>query len=88
MYENWVKYGLIVSPGNILSYATEYENIHYVLSIAVLILNVILITFFLELFTSKRKTHALTYVLHGINLSALLLIPLYINDPTRPRIII
>jgi hypothetical protein len=88
MYENWVKYGLIVSPGNIFSYITEYENVHYFLSIGIIILNVILITFFLELFASRRKTQILTYSLHSVNLSALLLIPLKINDPSRPCIIV
>jgi hypothetical protein len=77
MWENYMKYGFMISPVGIVSFICERNNLIYLSSVFVLCINVIMMTFFLEVYASKNKKNTLVYFLHIMNLTALIVLPLY-----------
>ena len=75
IYENYLKYGLIISPSNVLLFFSRRNNlIYFTWSISIVVISVIF-CFIIEKIMSRINSRFL-YILHGINLLFLLIGPL------------
>lgn len=81
IYENYVKYGIIFNPQNFVYFLIENNNFLYLFCVGLLIVNVIIYTFIIEMMLSKsgKAKRTILYVAHVINLGALLSVPLYLH---------
>lgn len=81
MYENYNKYGLMITPKLLYSFfATEKNSVIYTSSIFLLICQAVLFTFIIEKEKSKSKTSDKKFnFFHGINLTCLLTLPLFFH---------
>jgi diacylglycerol O-acyltransferase-1 len=77
MWENYIKYGFMISPVGLVSNLIERNNVIYLSCVGVLCLNVIMLTFFLEVYASKNKKNGIVYIIHFFNLTCLLVFPIY-----------
>ena len=75
MYENYLKYGMIISPKNILGYLSSRNNLIYLLCSGSIFLFCIISCFIIEKLLSRNNKKSL-YVLHALNLGILLTGPL------------
>ncbi len=81
MWENYVKYGILLAPMNIIRFMLEYDNFIF-LSVSFLIVSFsVITTYLLELATSKSeyKSQFIFTTLHTLNLTFLLLAPLSLH---------
>jgi hypothetical protein len=77
MWENYVKYGLLLTPANIIEFATQHENILFVSASIFIMFTSIIITYFLQL--AQKKLSPVFILLHILNLSFLLSAPIYLH---------
>ncbi len=75
MYENYLKYGMIISPKNILTYLSTRNNILYLSCCVSIFFFCIVSCFIIEKILSRNNKKSL-YALHAINLLILLFGPL------------
>jgi hypothetical protein len=75
MYENYLKYGMIISPKNILTYLSTRNNILYLSCCGSIFLFCIISCFIIEKILSRNNKKYLN-VLHALNLGILLAGPL------------
>jgi len=79
MWENYVKYGIMITPLKIFSFLSEYENLMFIMAIFLLSCIVIIITFRVEVMASRSKFKVPFDLLHTLNLGSLLIIPIYLH---------
>ena len=78
MWENYVKYGIIITPQMILSFISGSENLPFFLVTFGLSLFAVMVTFQLEKFSSRSKIPL--DIFHAINLSVLLILPISLHN--------
>jgi diacylglycerol O-acyltransferase-1 len=77
MWENYVKYGLLLTPQNLIKFVSQNDNLIFLPSSIFIMTNAIVLTFLFEKMASKYKTTSgLIVVLHTLNLTFLLGAPL------------
>jgi len=79
MWENYVKYGIIITPQMIYSFISTSENFPFFLITLVLILFAVAVTFQLERISSRSKKKISFDIFHAINLSVLLVVPISLH---------
>jgi hypothetical protein len=78
MYENYLKYGILLSPSNLLKFGIEKGNSIFLTGTLMQMGSAIYLTYLIELFASRSKsTSKLSIILHLTNLLALLIVPLF-----------
>lgn len=75
IYENYLKYGIVISPGNIKQFFSNSNNSLYFFCSGFIIVFCIIFCFIIEKILSKFNNRKL-YILHIINLLFLLIGPL------------
>lgn len=76
MYENYIKYGILITPQNIFKFVTEHDNFIFLSATILLLSFAVIFTFILEKAASKSKANTPILILHGLNLITLLTVPL------------
>lgn len=79
MWENYVKYGIMITPIKIWSFITDLENFLFFMVVLILSCFAIMFTFYIEKFASRSKIKAPFMLLHTFNLVSLLIIPIYMH---------
>ena len=88
MWENYVKYGIMITPHKIISFISGSENLPYTLIIFGLSLFAVAATFQIEKISSSSKSKFPYEIFHAINLATLLILPISLNryvtvDPSK-----
>ena len=79
MYENYIKYGLLLTPGNAFKFVLQSNNLIFVsVSMSIIAFSVVL-TFFIEKASSKSHSHIIYWGLHTLNMAFLLVAPVYLH---------
>jgi hypothetical protein len=79
MYENYIKYGLLLTSKNIFNFFGEQNNLVFFSVTFGLISNSVILTFLFEKLSSKAHSHLIYWVLHTLNLTVLLVGPIYMH---------
>jgi len=79
IYENYLKYGILISPENIFKFVSEAHNFVYLSASFVLIFSSILLTFLIEKALGIYRHNYILKVLHFLNMSFLLVFPVYMH---------
>lgn len=79
MYENYLKYGLLISPKNIYVFVSEPHNFVYLTASIALIFSAIFLTFLIEKALGRYKNSIVLKLMHFANLSFLLFFPIYMH---------
>jgi diacylglycerol O-acyltransferase-1 len=79
MYENYLKYGILISPKNIYSFISEPNNFVYLTASFALIFSSIFLTFLIEKALGRYKNNVILKLMHFANLSFLLIFPVYMH---------
>lgn len=80
MYENYLKYGIILTAQHVLNFITEKNNFIYLTASGVLVICSIILVFLTEKAVGKNKSfHPIFKIIHFLNLSFLLVFPVYMH---------
>jgi len=79
MWENYIKYGFMITPQIILSFFKDFGNLFYILLIFILSVFCVVVTYQIEKVSSRSNLRAPFKFLHFINLTILLLFPIYLH---------
>jgi len=79
MYENYLKYGLLISPRYIYSFVSEPNNFVYLTASGLSIFSAIVLTFLIEKALGRHKNNFLLKLIHAANLLFLLFFPVYMH---------
>lgn len=75
MYENYLKYGMMISPSSVISIFTDKRNILFFTLTGIVIVIVVLVNFTLE-WCANWINYYLFHILHIINFACLLIVPI------------
>jgi len=79
MYENYMKYGWLISPKYIFSFLSESNNFIYLTASFTLIFCSIFLAFLTEKALGRYKNNIILKIIHLLNLSFLLIFPVYMH---------
>lgn len=79
MYENYLKYGLLISPKNIYSIISESHNFVYLTASFALVFSAIFLAFLIEKALGRFKNNVVLKLIHAVNLVFLLFFPVYMH---------
>ena len=79
MFENYMKYGLLIYPMDSIRYIFDGKNLTYLISNILLILSSIILCFLIEKAISKNRKNPLLNYIHACNLFLLLFFPIYMH---------
>lgn len=79
MYENYMKYGLLISPINIIGFLFSGSNFIYLTASMILVISSILIVFLTEKAFGKYRNSLILKILNFMTLLFLLVFPLYMH---------
>lgn len=79
MFENYMKYGLLIYPMDLIYYVFETNNIIYLIANGFLIISSIILCFLIEKAIAKTKNNLPLRFMHAGNLIFLLSFPIYMH---------
>ena len=79
MYENYLKYGLLISPINIIGFLFSGSNFIYLTASMILILSSIIMVFLIEKAFGKYRNSLILKILNLLTLLFLLVFPIYMH---------
>jgi len=90
MWENYVKYGLLLTPSNFFKIVMEHDNFIFLSACFCIISFSVCVTFLLEKASTRFKSNSFFLFVHFINFCFLLSAPLYFHkwniiNPSKPK---
>jgi hypothetical protein len=79
IFENYMKYGLLIYPRDSIRYIFDSNNITYLIANTLLIYSSIFLCFLIEKAISKTRNNLILNFIHAGNLLMLLIFPIYLH---------
>jgi diacylglycerol O-acyltransferase-1 len=79
MFENYMKYGLLIYPLDIIRYFIEKNNLIYLIANTLLISASVILCFLIEKALAKSRNNYFLRAMHAGNLFFLLFFPIYMH---------